>query len=117
MGKHPCEIFKNTFFKEHLRTAASELALRSIVWKFVSGSHLKPSRLKKKLVHMLSIYLTPTLSCEPTISFIIFSDFSMFYQIFLSPQVKRYTISTYKHGIFKFLHMLPNDLRLRILEN
>ena len=24
-----CEIFKNTYFEEHLRTAASELTLRS----------------------------------------------------------------------------------------
>ena len=31
MGKHPCEIFKNTYFKEHLRATASELTLRSIV--------------------------------------------------------------------------------------
>ena len=26
-GKHLCEIFKNTYFEEHLRTAASELTL------------------------------------------------------------------------------------------
>ena len=52
-----------------------------------------------------------------TISFIIFWDFSMFYQIFLSPQVKRWTIITYKHGIYELPHELPNDLRLRKLEN
>ena len=28
-GKHLCEIFKNTCFEEHLRTAASELTLPS----------------------------------------------------------------------------------------
>ena len=28
-GKHLCEIFKNTYFEEHLRTAASELTLPS----------------------------------------------------------------------------------------
>ena len=28
-GKHLCEIFKNSCFEEHLRTAASELALPS----------------------------------------------------------------------------------------
>ena len=43
-----------------------------------------------------------------TISFIIFWDFSMFYQIFLSPQVKRWAIIIYKHGIYQ----LPNDIRL-----
>ena len=41
----------------------------------------------------------------------------MFYQIFLSPQVKRLAIITYKHGIYKLPHEFPNDLRLRILGN
>ena len=35
----------------------------------------------------------------------------MFYQIFLSPQVKRCAIITYEHGIYE----LPSDLRLTIL--
>ena len=50
--------------------------------------------------------------CVPAICFIIFGDFSMFYQIFLSPQVKRWRIITYKHGIYELLHELPKDLRL-----
>ena len=37
----------------------------------------------------------------------------MFYQIFLSPQVKRWVIITYKHGIYELPHVLPNDLRLK----
>ena len=41
----------------------------------------------------------------------------MFYQIFLSPQVKQCAIITYKHGIYEMAHELPNDLRLRILGN
>ena len=52
-----------------------------------------------------------------TISFIIFWDFSMFYQIFLTPQVKGWAIITYKHGIYELPHNLPNDLRLRKLGN
>ena len=36
----------------------------------------------------------------------------MFYQIFLSPQVKRWAIITYEHDIYKLPHELPNDLRL-----
>ena len=32
----------------------------------------------------------------------------MFYQIFLSPQVKRCTIITYKHGIYELLRILGN---------
>ena len=41
----------------------------------------------------------------------------MFYVIFLSLQVKRRAIITYKHGIYEFAHELPNDLRLRKLIN
>ena len=37
----------------------------------------------------------------------------MFYQIFLSPQVKRYAIITYKHGIYELPYELPKNLRLR----
>ena len=36
----------------------------------------------------------------------------MFYQIFLSPQVKRWAIITYNYGINELPHELPNDLRL-----
>ena len=38
----------------------------------------------------------------------------MFYQIFLSPQVKRWAIITYKHGIYEFAHELANDLSLNL---
>ena len=41
----------------------------------------------------------------------------IFHQIFLSPQMKRYAIITYKHGIYKLPHELSNDLGLRILGN
>ena len=41
----------------------------------------------------------------------------MFYQIFLSGEVERLAVITYKHGIYQLPHELPNDLRLRILEN
>ena len=36
----------------------------------------------------------------------------MFYQIFLSPQVKQIVIISNKHGIYELPHELPNDLRL-----
>ena len=41
----------------------------------------------------------------------------MFHQIFLSPQVKRCAIITYKRKIHELPHKLPNDVRLRKLEN
>ena len=37
----------------------------------------------------------------------------MFYQIFLSPQVKQCAIITYKHGTYELPHELPNDLQLK----
>ena len=41
----------------------------------------------------------------------------MFYQINLSPQVKRCTIITYKHGIYDLPEELLNELKLMILAN
>ena len=41
----------------------------------------------------------------------------MFYETFLSPQVKRCAIITYKHGVYHLPHELLNDLRFRILGN
>ena len=43
---------------------------------------------------------------------IIFGDFLMFGQIFLSSQVKRRVIISNKRGIYELPHKLPNDLRL-----
>ena len=37
----------------------------------------------------------------------------MFYQIFLSSEVKRGLTITYKYGIYELPHDLPHDLRLR----
>ena len=54
---------------------------------------------------------------KPTTSFQIFWYFLLFYQIFLSPQVKWWAIITHKHDIYMLRHKLPNDLRLRILGN
>ena len=51
------------------------------------------------------------------IIFIIFLDSLMFYQIFLSPQVKRYAIITDKHGMHELTQKLPDDLWLWILGN
>ena len=47
-----------------------------------------------------------------TIIFIIFGDFLMFYQILLSPQVKRYRVICNKYDINKLLHELINDFSL-----
>ena len=41
----------------------------------------------------------------------------MFYQTFLSPQVKLCPIITYKHGIYELPHELLNNFRLRTLGN
>ena len=54
---------------------------------------------------------TTTINCR------IFWDFLMFYQTFLSPQVKRCAIISYKHGMYKLPQELPKNLRLRKLGN
>ena len=41
----------------------------------------------------------------------------MFYQIFISPQMNRWDIITYKDGIYEFPLEFPNDLRLGNLGN
>ena len=69
---------------------------------------------KSKMVSFASS-VAPT--SRSKISFKIFWDFSMFYQIFLSLQVNWSAIITYKDGIYKLPHELLKDLRLRILGN
>ena len=54
------------------------------------------------------------MNLRPTTLVIIFGNFLIFYQIFLSPQVKRIVIISNKHGIYELPQELPNDLRLRI---
>ena len=49
-------------------------------------------RSDQKLYSLFSSDLVPNFFIRSTISFIIFWDFSMFYQIFLSPQVKRWRL-------------------------
>ena len=44
-----------------------------------------------------------------TILVILFRDFVMFYQVFLSPQVKQCVIISNKHGVYELLHELPHD--------
>ena len=39
----------------------------------------------------------------------------MFYQTFFSPEVKRYLINTYNHGIYQLPQLLSNVLGLRTL--
>ena len=41
----------------------------------------------------------------------------MCYEVILSPKLKRWAITTYKHGIYELPHELPNDLRPRTLGN
>ena len=52
-----------------------------------------------------------------TILAIISWDFLMFYQTFLSPQVKQIVIISNKHGIYELPEELLNNFRPRILGN
>ena len=48
-----------------------------------------------------------------TVMVIIFWDFLMSDQIFLSSQVKQSLVISNKYGIYEFPHKLPNDWRLK----
>ena len=94
-------------FKQTLLNSREKLVLT-----FDKVTHIQPATTwENKLIHM---YLSKIWS---TIIFIIFWDFLTFYQIFLSPKVKRCAIITYKHSICELPHELPNDLRIRIWGN
>ena len=46
-----------------------------------------------------------------------FHNILRFLDVFLSPQMQRWEVITYKHGIYQLPHELPKDLRLRILSH
>ena len=52
-----------------------------------------------------------------SIRVILFRDFLIFDQIFLSLQEKRSVIIGNKHGSYELLHEMPNELALTILVN
>ena len=71
----------------------------------------KIERYEQTLISVFAKFLTTT-TME-----IIFCHFLMPCQIFISPKIKRSVIISNKHGIYELPHELPNDLRLKILEN
>ena len=71
------------------------------------------SKFANSSISMRKVIITWNLEEWSSIICIIFWDFLMFYQIFSSPQLKRFANITYKHGTYK----LSNNLRLRILGN
>ena len=91
-------------FKQTLLNTREKLVLT-----FDKVARIEPATTwENKLIHIKS---------WSTIIFIIFWDFLMFYQISLSPKVKRCAIITYKHIICELPHELSNDLRIRIWGN
>ena len=80
------------------------------LWKYDLDQRCDYHGQKTFIDSVIFIMTSPTNSSKATIIFIILWDFLMFYQIFLSPQVKWCVIITYKHGIHELPHELPNDL-------
>ena len=54
---------------------------------------------------------------ELTTVVITFWNLQMFYQMFLSQQVKRKVIITNKNGRYELTDELPNDVRLKKISN
>ena len=106
--------------KNELNPISKEWQLQDLLVYDVQTVHIKTrSRWRLKRLRLQSnviISFFKVTPLEPNLqSFIIFWDFLLvFYQIFLSPQAKRWAIITYKHGIYWFPHELPNDLKLMI---
>ena len=71
----------------------------------------------RSIIFNVSIIIRASGLCMTATIFKISWDSLMFYQILLSPEVKRCAIITYKHGIYESPHALPKYLRLRILGN
>ena len=127
-----CEISKSTYLQEHLHMAASEVNLGSdclgLSFRTVTFKHpdlvisqkyqsLSNQSLKHNSAPIPSFNLTLPNFFWTYNQFHNVLRLSMFYQIFLSPQVKQRAIITYKHGIYELPRELPNDLRLGILGN
>ena len=97
---------------------STQLFSRSVEWFFLRFSwqynYLKvQNRRCKRKVSCIS----SNLQIKPSIMVVIFWDFLIFDQIFLSPQVKRTASISNKHAIYELPHKLPNDLRLGIVGN
>ena len=86
--------------------------LHSKLTTFMKINLLKIGALTVKILSSIFIF-----HWKSAIIFIIFWNFLMFYQIFLSLQVKQRASITYKHGRYELSHELPNKLKLRILGN
>ena len=92
------------------RSHTSILIFLISLFFFLSCSHFRPSTVFKPSYMKLwkEFILSLLLTLRSTTSFIIFRNFSMFYQTFLSPQVKSCAIITYKHDMYELPHQLPN---------
>ena len=64
-----------------------------------------------------NLILIPYLDFLTTIMIIIFWDFFMFDQTFLSPQLEWTVIISNKYGIYELPDNLANDIGLRVLGN
>ena len=85
--------------------------------KFIVTSILKEFEPKNLFFGRAVLVSVQLLGTGAIIIFVIFWYFLMFYQIFLSPQVKQSAIISNKHGTYELPHKMSNDLRLRILGN
>ena len=104
-------VQKSPFTSHNSRSASLEscsFTSLSMMMNLASLLNLCPSSWKSFQARMELGFLVSFLWLfNPTINFIIFWDFSMFYQIFLSSQVKRWAIIIYKHGVHELSHELP----------
>ena len=110
-GKWGRLFFENILFgkKEmNFKPHWSRLRLKIFNLSKIKLQYLLLKKLLKFLDHHFGCWVIMT-PLKVTITFIIFWHFLRFYQILLSPQLKRSAIISYKNGIYE----LPNGLRLK----
>ena len=85
-------------------------------FKFVLGSCLeKIKKILTKILLFLTNLVVNKIIKSKKIADNQVPNVLMFYTRFLSPEVKRWAIITYKDGIYELPHKFPNELRFRIL--
>ena len=116
---YPLQYYREVWHYKYANIELIRQAIDGFNWqKAFSYKNVKEKvdTFNKTILNVLSNFIPhETIICDdrdpPSIIFIIFWVFLMFYQIFFLPQVTRCAIITYKHGTYEFLHELPNDRR------
>ena len=110
--------FRRTLGSRRFKSQNREKSSWQVVWRKRKEKIFKIRNWLLLHVEQYKTVVEEQISSENScIITIILWDVWMFYQIFLSPQVKRSTNISNKKGVYELPHELPNDLKRMILWN